>query len=78
MSATKSNGDVGQIVRQATLSNPLSTPEPHYTVREVADMYRVTPRSVRHWIKNGQLRTWRKGRLIRIPRSALAEFDSTC
>jgi excisionase family DNA binding protein len=70
-----SNGEVAQIVRQATSPNPSSTPEPHYTVREVADIYRVTPRCVRHWIENEELRAWRKGRLIRIPQSALVEFD---
>ena len=62
-------------VRKRTSPNPSNTPEARYTVREVADIYRVTPRTVRHWIDNEELRAWRKGRLIRIPQSALVEFD---
>ena len=50
-------------------------PERFYTVRDVADIYRVTPRCVRQWIDNKELRAWRRGRLIRIPQSALVEFD---
>lgn len=72
-----SNATVKQIVRQAVSSNSSSAPEPHYTVHEVANLYRVTPRTVRHWIAKGQLRVWRKGRLIRIPQSALIEFDAS-
>lgn len=51
------------------------SPEPHFTVAEVAAIYRVTPRTVRNWIYGGLLRAWRRGRLIRIPQSALENFD---
>ena len=46
-------------------------PEKHYTVAEVANIYCVTARTVRNWIARGELRAWRRGRLIRIPQSAL-------
>ncbi|MEQ1714659.1 MAG: helix-turn-helix domain-containing protein [Hyphomicrobium sp.] len=51
-------------------------PERHYKVAEVAERYFVTPRTVRNWIQNDSLRAWRRGRLIRIPQSALDEFDA--
>jgi excisionase family DNA binding protein len=50
-------------------------PERHYTVAEVAAIYCVTPRTIRNWVDDGSLRAWRRGRLIRIPKSALDEFD---
>jgi excisionase family DNA binding protein len=50
--------------------------ERHYTVAEVAEIYRVTTRTVRNWVNDEELRAWRKGRLIRIPQSALEEFDA--
>jgi excisionase family DNA binding protein len=51
-------------------------PEPHFTVAEVAAFYQVCPRTVRNWVGDLTLRAWRKGRLIRIPQSALEEFDA--
>jgi excisionase family DNA binding protein len=52
-------------------------PERHYTVSEVAEIYRVTSRTVRNWIKDKKLRALRKGRILRIPHSALGEFDES-
>jgi excisionase family DNA binding protein len=49
--------------------------ERHYTVREVADRYRVEPATVREWIKRKWLRAIKPGRVIRIPDSALIDFD---
>lgn len=51
------------------------SPERYYAVAEVAAIYGVTPRTVRNWVKRGEMRAWRKGRIIRIPHSALREFD---
>jgi len=48
------------------------------TVREVADYYRVSDRTVNRWALSGRLRIRRigpTGRLIRIHRSVLDEHD---
>lgn len=37
-----------------------------YSIEEVADLLRVSPRTVRRWIKAGQLRAHRFGRTMRI------------
>jgi excisionase family DNA binding protein len=55
--------------------DPSPGAEPHYTVAEVAKLYQVCPRTVRNWIRDRSLRAWRQGRLIRIPQSALDEFQ---
>lgn len=47
----------------------------YFTIQEVANRYRVVPRTVRNWIARRWLRAVRKGRLIRIPDSALVDFD---
>lgn len=70
-------GTMPQTEQVANPAKQLCELEPHYTVREVADIYRVTPRCVRQWIDNKELRAWRRGRLIRIPRRAIPEFDRT-
>ncbi len=49
-------------------------PENHFTVSEVATFYQVSPRTVRNWLCAG-LRCWRRGRVVRIPLSALQEWD---
>lgn len=54
---------------------PPQAAEQHYTVAQVAALYQVDPKTVRNWIRCGALRAIRKGRLIRIPQSALKEFD---
>jgi excisionase family DNA binding protein len=53
------------------------SPEQYFTVNEVAEIYRVTPRTIRNWTDRGLLKAWRKDRLIRIPRSALDKFDKS-
>jgi excisionase family DNA binding protein len=55
-------------VRRKSPPQPATIPEPYYTVREVAEIYRVKPRTVRNWIKGEELRAWRRDRLIRIPK----------
>lgn len=44
------------------------------TVKDVARICRVHEKTVRGWIKLGELRAIRKGRLIRITKRALAKF----
>ncbi len=50
--------------------------ERYFKVLEVAERYRVVPRTVRNWVKRRWLLATRKGRLIRISQAALDEFDS--
>jgi len=45
-----------------------------YTPREVAEMLKVNERTVRRWVRTGQLRAYRFGRQLRIPAEALEEF----
>ena len=44
------------------------------TVREVSKMLRVTPETVRRWLKEGQLRGVRVGAGWRIERREVLEF----
>ncbi len=57
-------------------SNDPNSPEPHFKVAEVAALYKVTPRTVRNWIEDGRLRALKRGRIIRVPKSALDDFNS--
>lgn len=43
----------------------------YLTVKEVSDTFRVCPKSVRRWIKSGQLPATRMGRDWRIARTDL-------
>jgi excisionase family DNA binding protein len=45
-----------------------------YTVAEIAEILRVSPRSVYRLIEDGDLRAVPVGRLKRIPEGALEEF----
>ncbi len=44
------------------------------TPKEVAEILRVSPRTVQRWVKEGKLRAVRVGRLWRIPSTALTEL----
>jgi len=46
----------------------------YYTSNEVAEMFRVTSRSVLKWIETGKLAAIRVGRDYRIPKEAVAKF----
>ncbi|MER5726674.1 helix-turn-helix domain-containing protein [Streptomyces sp. NPDC002418] len=50
-----------------------STESPWLTVREVAQHYRVSTRTITRWVASGELRSHRigPGRLVRIHRSSL-------
>jgi len=53
--------------------------EKYYTVAEVAEMFRVSRRTVYNWVQYGYLRAVKVGgdeskSVIRIPESALREF----
>ena len=50
------------------------TIEQMYTVQEVAEMFRVTPATIRAWIRGKKLRAVRIGYTSRIPASAIAEL----
>ena len=45
-----------------------------YTTKEVAELLKVTPRTVQDWIKSGKLPAKRYGRVLRIRAEDLAKF----
>jgi excisionase family DNA binding protein len=45
-----------------------------YTIQETASALRVTPQTVRAWIKRGRIKSQRIGRPILITESNLREF----
>ena len=45
-----------------------------YTTKEVAELLKVTPRTVQDWIKSGKLPALRYGRVLRIRAEDLAKF----
>ena len=47
---------------------------PLYTTQEVAQMLRVSQRTVQDWIRSGELTAVRYGRLFRIRQADLANF----
>lgn len=48
----------------------------YLTPSQVADIYKVSERTVYRWIDTGELRHVRVGGTVRIPRSALAEREA--
>jgi excisionase family DNA binding protein len=48
------------------------------TVREAAEIARVSPSTVRNWLRRSQLRSHNYGRVIRIAKTDLVEFISQC
>lgn len=70
---SKVNGNVSAGSRLSIGSE--SALEPHFSVEEVAARYRVCDRTVRNWVARRAMRAVIIGRLIRIPASALKEFD---
>jgi excisionase family DNA binding protein len=45
-----------------------------FTIAEVAEHLKVVPRTVRRWIKSGDLVAHRRGRVVRIAESDLKAF----
>lgn len=48
--------------------------EKYFTVKELAERFRVSRQAVYDWINEGKLRAIRVGVRVRIPESALIEF----
>lgn len=48
--------------------------ENYFTVKEIADKFRVSRQAVYDWIESGQLRAIRVGKRVRIPESAIEGF----
>lgn len=44
------------------------------TVQQVAMLMKVSPKTVRAWIHNGELRVMGRGRLLRVPEDGLIDF----
>jgi excisionase family DNA binding protein len=49
-------------------------PREFYTREQVAEMFRVSVRTVDEWISSGKLGSWRLRRVVRIPSTAIARF----
>ncbi len=47
---------------------------PYYTVKEAAALARVTDKTVRNWIRSGQLGVRHAGARVLIPAAALKSF----
>jgi len=45
-----------------------------YTPSEVAELLKTTRRTVYNWIKNGQLKSFKAGHLVRVTKADLEEF----
>jgi excisionase family DNA binding protein len=45
-----------------------------YTTQEVAELVKVTPRTVQEWIRTGKLPAMRFGRVLRVRADDLAKF----
>jgi excisionase family DNA binding protein len=45
-----------------------------YTTQEVAELLKVTPRTVQQWIRTGKLPAMRYGRVLRVKAEDLAKF----
>jgi excisionase family DNA binding protein len=48
--------------------------EPYYTVKEVADRFKVSRQAIYDWISEGRLRAVKVGNRTRVPQSAIAAF----
>jgi len=51
--------------------------EPLYTPEEVAELLRVSPRTVQRWLAQAKLHGVKVGRLWRIPKASLDRFLET-
>lgn len=51
--------------------------EPLYTCKEIAERYGFKTSTVWEWIKSGKLNAFRIGKLYRIHKEALAEFEKS-
>lgn len=47
---------------------------PTYTVPEIAKFFRISPKTVYTWIRNGDLPAFRFGRSIRVPVHSVIAF----
>jgi len=50
------------------------TARPMLTIREVAAELGVSEKTIRRWIKTGDLPAWRRGQVLRVSRTALDAF----
>lgn len=48
-----------------------------YTVQEIAQAMRVTPQTIRAWIKSGKLKAELVGKTYMIPEQAIREYVET-
>lgn len=56
----------------------MSTGEQHLTIKQTAERFKVTDRTVRKWLATGVLRCIRIGRnVVRIPMDAIQAMENT-
>ena len=46
----------------------------YYTTKELAELFNVTPLTIRHWIKDGKLRAFKMGSRYRVSTPSLVVF----
>ncbi|MBI2806518.1 MAG: helix-turn-helix domain-containing protein [Planctomycetes bacterium] len=56
-------------------SSPASETDPSYTVRQVADLFQVSPTKVYQMTEKGELRSYKVGNLVRIKVSHIREYQ---
>ena len=71
----------GQAMISKNPAHPVSSGgglQPYYTIPEVADRHRVSPKTVRREIEAKRLKVTRFGRCVRISAADLALYEATC
>ena len=52
----------------------LNVVTPIYTIEETAEILKIKPRTVRQWITDGKLKSFKLGDLVRVHEDDLQEF----
>lgn len=69
--ARESRGPHAEVLRLLKSTQGQATAVEVYTVREVANILKVSTKTVRDWIRKGRLKAVRIGRILRVPEDEL-------
>jgi excisionase family DNA binding protein len=69
-------GERARFVADLTGAAAPQPPPKLLTIKEVAARFGCTPRTTQRWISTGELPVIRRGRLVRIPETALYEIQN--